>query len=302
MTESAADRPRRAWVAAVLAFSLTGLGHVYAGRPRCGVVLWLLTSAAGYLCLYAVVLLVPSIVAVVAFLGVWVVVWIWTIVDAARSAKAAPVPYSLRPYNRWYLYAAIFLVWTVLLGPSVQKLVRRNIAETFKLPSESMAPAYQNGDWIVVTPLRGQVPRGAVVVFRSDFGPLLKRVVGMPGDTLAMQNNHLVVNGAMVAEPYAMIDSVDHTGPEFEWQHTFLTAGVEAVRYHPSLHTWGPIAIPRGEYFVLGDNRGDSNDSRYMGFVSRDSIFARPIGIYFSWDAELHRVRWSRLGRAPEAE
>jgi signal peptidase I len=302
VNESAADRPRRAWVAAVLAFLLTGLGHVYAGRPGRGAVLWLLTCATGYLGLYAVVLLVPSIVAVLAFMCIWAAVWIWTIFDAARSAKAAPVPYSLRPYNRWYFYTAIFLVWAMLPAPPTKKIANQNIGGAFKLPSESMAPAYQAGDFIIVTPLRGQVPRGAVVVFRSDFGPLLKRVVGVPGDTLSMRNNHLVVNGAVVAEPYAMIDSVDHTGPEFEWQRTFLTAGVDTARYQPSLHTWGPIAIPRGEYFVLGDSRGNSLDSRYTGFVQRDSITARPSVIYFSWDSERHRVRWSRLGRAPEPE
>ncbi len=302
MTESAVDRPRRAWVAAVLGFLLTGLGHVYAGRPRRGVALWLLTTAAGYVCLFVVVLLIPSIAAFLSFMGIWTVVWIWTIADAARSAKAAPVPYSLRPYNRWYLYATVIFAWTLLLSPWEQKLVKRNIVEAYKMPSESMTPAYQIGDCIFVTPLRGEVSRRSVVVFRGNTGPLIKRVVGMPGDTLSMRNNHLLVNGVAIAEPYAMSDSVDRTEPAFEWQKAFLPAGIEAATYRPTLNTWGPIAIPRDEYFVLGDNRGNSMDSRYYGFVARDSIFARPIGIYFSWDSERHSVRWSRLGRAPEAE
>ena len=128
----------------------------------------------------------------------------------------------------------------------------------------------------------------------------------MAGDTLAMRDGILIRNGVALAEPY-----VSHSDPEadpvweeFRWQSNFLvkTAGA-AVAYHPSRNNWGPLVVPEAHYFVLGDNRDNSLDSRYWGFVPDSLLRGRPEVVYFSFAPDstgdfawLNHVRWTRLG------
>jgi len=134
----------------------------------------------------------------------------------------------------------------------------------------------------------------------------VKRLVGLPGDTLAMRDAVLIRNGVALAEPYVShSDSgADPVWEEFRWQSNFLvrTAGA-AVAYHPSRNNWGPLVVPGGQYFVLGDNRDNSLDSRYWGFVPDSLLRGRPEVVYFSFSPDssddfawLTHVRWMRLG------
>ena len=127
--------------------------------------------------------------------------------------------------------------------------------------------------------------------------PYIKRVLGLPGDTLSMREGVLTANGRSIAEPYAS-HGIERsvTDPAFSWQRSFLARVSDSSRYHPTLTTWGPIVLPPDNYFVLGDNRGESADSRYMGFVGETDIFAHPIFIYFSQDRETGKIRWNRVG------
>jgi signal peptidase I len=86
------------------------------------------------------------------------------------------------------------------------------------------------------------------------------------------------------------------------WQHRFLPASLEAREYRPSRDNWGPIVVPEERFFVLGDNRDNSEDSRYWGFVRRESIRGRPWFIYYSFRPQddgmswLRDIRWERIG------
>jgi len=128
----------------------------------------------------------------------------------------------------------------------------------------------------------------------------VKRIVGLPGDTLAMVNGRLRVNGKTVAEPYAWHEdsTVDPASDEFNWQRAHLVdpAARDSAHYSPSRNTWGPILVPPGMYFVLGDNRDNSLDSRYWGFLPAQDILGEARRVYFSKDSTGH-IRWSRLGR-----
>ena len=134
----------------------------------------------------------------------------------------------------------------------------------------------------------------------------VKRLVGLPGDTLAMRDGILIRNGVALAEPY-----VTHSDPEadpvwdeFRWQSDFLVRTADAaVGYHPSRNNWGPLIVPSGNYFVLGDNRDNSLDSRYWGFVADSLVRGQPLVVYYSYDPDgavkldwLTRVRWKRFG------
>ncbi len=139
-----------------------------------------------------------------------------------------------------------------------------------------MAPGLLAGDWITAVPSGPEaVKRGARLVFHAWDGTILvKRVVGLPGDTIAMRNDTLTIGGRLQREPYI------YTDPHGD----------------SSARSWGPLVVPPESVFVLGDNRGNSSDSRDRGFVARNAFFQRPTGIYFSRDLAANRIRWRRLG------
>jgi signal peptidase I len=229
--------------------------------------------------------------------------------------------------------------------------VRAFVVEAFKIPTSSMEGTLLVGDYLLVNkavygaevPILGlrlpswrEPSRGEVVVFHPPHEPLknyVKRVVGVPGDTLEMREKVLLVNGRVMRENYARYidNSRDATYSGMKWQRNHLLAdeidrapayGEDDGRseydrgpstndyrtprdgYRPSRDNWGPIAVPEGSYFVLGDNRDNSEDSRYWGFVDRQSIRGRPWRVYFSYDLSselrvpwLNAVRWERVGQ-----
>ena len=202
--------------------------------------------------------------------------------------------------------------------------VRAFIVEAFKIPSGSMERTLLVGDFLLVNklvygaevPFTGKrlpalrEPRlGDVVVFQWPQDPtknFVKRLVGMPGDTLAMEDGRLVRNGREVRENYVVHTDpgMDPAGEEFRWQRDHLVKTAQAFAgYHPSRNNWGPIVVPNKHYFMLGDNRDNSLDSRYWGFVPDSLVRGRPLVVYYSFEPDsgahsawLSRVRWNRLG------
>jgi signal peptidase I len=288
---------RNAWVAAGLSLLAAGLGQIYVGRARRGLVLWLASIALAFLGIVLVVVL-PSAPALIALALLIVSPLILIAIDAAKLARSADTPFPLRRYNRWYVYAGLAILLGFIVQPAIFHTVRLELLQAFHLPSESMAPTYVAGDYVLVAPLRHPPKRGDIVVYRAEAGSFLKRIVGTPGDTISMASGRLIVNRDTISEPYASADTIDPVASEFSWQRAYLAAS-STVEYRPSLHNWGPLRVPDGSYFLLGDSRSNSLDSRYLGFTPRDSILAYPVAIYLSWDASRQAVRWRRLGRAP---
>ena len=219
----------------------------------------------------------------------------------------------------WLKSLAIALViWFVL---------RTLLVEAFRIPSSSMERTLLVGDFLFVNKaLYGaEVPlihthlpairdprRGDIVVFdsKTEAGvKVVKRLVGMPGDTLQMKSATLWRNGAPQREPYVEhVDSLtDTSAPEMrEWQVNYLLTGINRATYHPTRDNWGPLIVAPGQYFVMGDNRDNSYDSRYWGFIDRKGIRGRPLFVYYSFDHDSWRalpfitaIRWSRIGHQP---
>ena len=148
------------------------------------------------------------------------------------------------------------------------------------------APESQVGRWIL--PYR-DVRRGDVVVFYHDHPSLVvKRVVGIPGDRLRITAGHVYIDGAELKEPYVRLEQGAQSvaGEDFP-PRTYNDPEMDPAWWDQMqrLTRDGELIIPRGEYFVLGDNRDHSDDSRFWGFVPRREIFARPLVIYFSFRA-----------------
>ena len=299
------DRRRRPWIAALLTLLLSGLGQLYAGRPRRAVCVWLLAIAVS-----AVIAAAwtghPTehriVVAMLLTLGVR----IGLMIDAAGVARRAPVPFELTKYNRWYLYLTALVLQAFLFQAEFKHALKDPGFEAFRLPTGSMAPSWLAGDYILTAPIKDLPMRGDVVVYRLPGVIYLKRVVAIPGDTVAMSNGQLSVDGVSVSEPYARRG--DPYGPDtypvdstaFEWQNRYLVSSINSASYKPTLKNWGPLVVPDSEFFVLGDNRDESMDSRITGFVPAAAMSARPLFIYLSWDASGRSMRWSRIGLDPK--
>jgi signal peptidase I len=214
---------------------------------------------------------------------------------------------------------------------------RELLAEAFRIPSGSMEPTLLVGDWLFVNKLRfgPHIPftnrslpgyaapqRGDVAVFISPpqdvtirISPdqitptLVKRIVGVGGDTLLMRHGQLMVNGAIVPSPSSFVlpdDVADQPQAIFAWQRQIELAGSRfgPPITAPSLHEWGPVVLPPGTFFMMGDNRDDSVDSRYYGPVPRANLRGTPMFVYYSYDPEqgldyfraVTAIRWRRLG------
>jgi len=218
----------------------------------------------------------------------------------SRNAAHAALP----PAATRRLEAAVFLVASLATSALLTLPLRREGVNACRLPTGSMAPTMLAGDYIFVLPISGaHVTRGSLVTYRMVRDrtlTALRRVVAIGGDTIAMQHGHLILNGMPVCEAYMqMVGSMPGRQDDFGWQREYLSPPLqhEDPYYHPTADDWGPLVVPRGNVFVLGDNRHDSLDSRYAGFLPTRNITGLPTRIYFSRDPESGNVRWKRIGK-----
>jgi signal peptidase I len=202
-------------------------------------------------------------------------------------------------------------------------VIRAFGVEAFKIASGSMEHTLFEGDFLLINKLvyGAGIPgsgrklpalhaprRGDVVVFTYPVDPRLnyvKRIVGIPGDTLEMRDASLIRNGQPVHEDYIQRtpEDPDQSDDEMRWQKAYLLGGASVDTYHPSRNNWGPLVVPAHDYFVLGDNRDNSSDSRYWGFVADSLVRGQPLVVYYSYKPAtgdrldwLTRLRWKRFG------
>ncbi|WP_428273999.1 signal peptidase I [Candidatus Palauibacter sp.] len=235
--------------------------------------------------------------------------------DGSEDSRAADAKRSVRELARSLIVAAAGLLFfrTFLLATSV-------------ISSGSMEDTLLVGDFLLVNKValgttipftNARVPGyaepeyGDIIVFRADHSPgmdLVKRTVGLPGDTLHMEGGVLYRNGVEVEESYVRRDPRRPDGGDIRmlWQREHLIPDAERSEYRPTRDNWGPLVVPRERYFMLGDNRDDSLDSRFWGFVERGKMRGRPFFIYFSYDRDalepfrvLTAMRPGRLGLRP---
>lgn len=288
---------RRPWVAAVLSLLGPGVGHLYAGAPRRAVA-WGVASVMAAPVVLSAAMLLPAGIQLALILALIVALPVSVAWDSARVARRSGSAYHRRWYNRWYVYLTLVLVSSYAIHPVVFTWVKSHVAEAFRIPSSAMSPTLESGDFILATPFGRSPVRAQLRVYRTGGRSFVKRVVGVGGDTLAMRDGQLLLNGAPVDEPFARAADADPVAPEFGWQGGHVAIRSARSGYQASLQTWGPLVVPPRHVFVLGDNRGSSADSRYIGFIAEDSVVARPTVIYFSRDADTGRIRWDRIGRA----
>lgn len=171
-----------------------------------------------------------------------------------------------------YIKAAVVAIVLALF-------VRTFVAQAFKIPSESMLHSLQVGDHLLVNKMvyRFKAPeRGEIIVFKyprdlnRDF---VKRIVGLPGETIEMKGATVKINGKELDEPYAIYKG------ELTFNH------------------FGPYKIPKGHLFMMGDNRNNSQDSRVWGPLDMSIIHGKAFIIHWAWEDHSWGVRWNRIGK-----
>ncbi len=231
--------------------------------------------------------------------------------DLARQALHEPLVVE---YARTF-FPVIFVVF----------VLRAFVAEPFTIPSGSMLPTLVPGDYILVNkfsygirlpildvklvPL-GEPRRGDVVVFRYPENPstnFIKRVIGLPGDDVVYRDKKLIINGKPMPQapdtPFQLRESGERLAQMKRWIET-LDGVHHDILTDPGSYAAPPLEfhVPPGHYFVMGDNRDRSNDSRYWGFVPEQNLIGRAFFIWFSYDRLgengwfWNRIFWKRIG------
>ena len=222
---------------------------------------------------------------------------------------------------------AVEWVKTILLTGLFLVLIRGFLVQTFVIVSGSMEDTLLIGDFLMVnrlalgtripgttvlTPGYSEPRRGDVLIFdppHEEGMKLVKRLIGMPGDTLQMRDGRLEINGVAPEEPYVkrVAEAADHHDPEMLWQRSYLLARAAPSASTPTRDNWGPLVVPEGHYFMLGDNRDLSQDSRYWGLLERWRLEGRAMFFYFSYNRDsfrpfafLREIRWDRIGNSIE--
>ena len=185
----------------------------------------------------------------------------------------------------------------IIIAILIAFFIRTFVVQAFKIPSGSMKPTLLIGDHILVSkfiygvkipyfrktliPVRDP-QRGEIIVFiypedrSKDF---IKRVIGVGGDTIEIRNKKIFLNGMPYADKYGV------------YVDDFVIPGAIQPR-----DNFGPVTVPKGTVFAMGDNRDQSYDSRFWGFVDLKDVMGKAYIIYWSWDKENNSVRWNRLG------
>ena len=220
---------------------------------------------------------------------------------------------------------AVEWIKSILIAFLLFIFIRTFFFEAYRIPTGSMEETLLVGDFLLVNKAvfgahipfsRVQLPalkdpkRGDIVVFVPPHvrdQNYVKRLIGVPGDTVEMRAKALFVNGVRQTEAYARYGiEPDLYAASMDWQCDYRPATVGDADCRPTRDNWGPIVVPAGRFLMLGDNRDDSEDSRYWGFIDQAAMKGKPLVVYYSFETASTKnmpwftaVRWHRIGTRP---
>ena len=280
---------RKPWLAGLLSSLLPGLGQLYNGQLKKAIMLAVFTLVVVRPIHAGLMIYVPFPppynVALPMLLVVVVLVAI--VRDATRAARQHGNNYALISYNKWYAYLSFLALCGFVLQPIGEHLSRQCV-QAFNIPAGSMAPTLLVGDHVLVDKSiswNGKLlQRGEIIVFKfpeDETKDFIKRIIGLPGETIQIRDKIVYVNDKLL-EDSAYTQRID--------------PGVIDGTINPR-DNFGPVTVPDEAYFVMGDNRDQSLDSRFWGYVHHSKVMGKLFFIYWSWDQESMSVRWNRIGQ-----
>jgi signal peptidase I len=271
--------------AALLSFLTLGLGQISCGKIKRGILIYsvslILIPVSFYICIQPIPpfnIIIPAIL----FTGLF----IFAIVDSARIASNRENTLKMKPILGYLLLIAIWQFNSHVVSPIIGRTIKQDYLQAFKIPSGAMLPTLLIGDHLLSDKniyKHSDPKRGDIIIFPYPVNPkqdFIKRVVAIGGDTIEIKEKQVYLNGELLDEPY-----VAHKDPRV----------IPADQMPRDFY--GPVTIPKDSVFTMGDNRDNAHDSRFWGFVKKDSIKAKIINLYWSWDNEAGAVRWNRIGK-----
>lgn len=288
------NNPRRPWIAALITLLTIGLGHLYAGNPKRGLILFGIAQTLFVICSIFMII-IPNVIFILVVVIAVLAFAVFCVVDAASIANRKKENYELARYNRWFVYLG-YIVILYVVSTIVSAGIRANIVQAYRIPSGAMKPTLLGGDHLLVNkfiygvkipfvqkPLTSisEPKRGDVVIFiypEDRAKVFIKRVIGVGGDMIEIRDKKILLNNLPWSDAHGV--NVDN---------------VIIPRSDQPRDNFGPVTVPAGALFVLGDNRDQSYDSRFWGFVPMKDVLGKALIIYWSWNNEGSNVRWSRI-------
>jgi signal peptidase I len=276
------NKPRKWWVAGLLSLLEPGLGQIYNGQARKGLIFLVLSLFL----LPVIVLCINSskiLYFLIAFALLITAYYTIAIGDAIYTARKFNTEYNLKKYNKLIAYLGI-IVLVLIVNTAVTGYFKNNYVQAYKIPAGSNEPTLLIGDHILTDRrVAARNPkRGALIIFEFPGDPkrdFVKRAVAIGGDTVEIRDKVLLINNEPIEETYIIHND------------TTIFSATQNPR-----DNLGPITVPENACFVLGDNRDQSYDSRFWGFLEKTKIKGTVKNIYWSWDQQNTSVRWNRIG------
>ncbi len=308
--DSAGVTRRLPIIAAMMSMALPGFGQLYNGRINRAIWFFIVFNIVAIPLVALIALYLPArfmVVMLAISLVITLGVWVWGIADAWRDAKRLS-GYRPKPWQTSGLYVIVFLLCNLIVLPFLFDYVRSNVVQPFRIPSNSMAPTVQPGDFIFTDKryncpnCRKALQRGDVAVFvfpnRRNL-VYIKRIIGLPGDVVTSKSGVLSVTGSTFNREKTPISeqiSVEYSGSSdtgiFEEKFQDREWSVQITKPVEDFS----VTVKPGHVFVLGDNRSASNDSRTFGQVPLADVIGRARQIWFSMNSD--GIQWSRMGKS----
>lgn len=271
-TQTKNIKRRRPLLACFLSLITPGLGQLYNGQMTKAIAFY--GSALLFYPILSLTRLSFHFSSMVLLLIVALLFLAVVMCDAGFSAHRLKLV-DIQQYNRWYVYLAAFLVHVLVITPLMVSVLFPRPIKAYKIPSGAMRPTLYIGDHIIATlasPPEYTPGRGDIAIFVYPVDPskdFIKRIIGLPGEEIEIRDKKVIINGREFQDPWGVytapnnVDKRDH---------------------------FGPVVIPAGKYFTMGDNRDHSYDSRFWGFVDNSKIKGKALYVYWAKDK-------SRIGK-----
>ncbi|MGB3917064.1 MAG: signal peptidase I [Thiothrix litoralis] len=299
-TPTPAIQPRKPLRALLMSAILPGFGQLYNGEPHKALWLLLIFAFLTIPAIAIVALYLPvswTLPALLSGLLVLIALWFYGISDAFRSARRQQ-DYVPKSWQNAGTYLLVLLVCSITF-PLLTAQIRQQLVEAMLVPSSSMEPNVMKYDLIFADKRYNRVgakqalARGDIAIFvypneRSTY--YIKRVIGLPGDQISIKGAEVSINGKPLllrTTPLANGLLVTETDSKTRWQVFWNNSKLQLPQTK--------LRVPPGQVFMMGDNRTDSNDSRFFGTVPLQDVVGKARQVWFS--AQGNRVRWERIGK-----